>query len=365
VSTTGSDIARTAVLADLRRRLARVDIEHLPPAYFSLVMATGIVSIAAWLMGMGRIATLLLAVNGLCFAALGLLVGLRALLYPGAVLRDLRSHALGPGFFTLVAGTSVLGVQFVAIAGQPEIARWLWLLALLLWTAITYGLFTQLFIGARKPPLRRGLNGVWLIAAVATQSLAVLGTLVAPGFGDPPVMLFVSLVFYLIGGMLYLLIITPIFYRLAFIALTPEELTPPYWINMGATAITTQAGATLILNAQGSPLLTELVPYLKGFTLFFWAAGTWWIPLLVLLGIWAYGIRRVPMTYNPQFWGAVFPIGMYTACTCQLAHALDTDFLLVIPETTIYVALVVWALTFAGLLNRLATIWLRGINVRE
>ena len=59
-------------------------------------------------------------------------------------------------------------------------------------------------------------------------------------------MLFVALCMYLLGAMLYLTIITLIFYRFTFVPLTVDQLTPPYWINMGAVAITTLAGASLL-----------------------------------------------------------------------------------------------------------------------
>jgi tellurite resistance protein TehA-like permease len=36
---------------------------HLPPAYFAMVMATGIVSIAAFMLGMHFLAAVLFAVN--------------------------------------------------------------------------------------------------------------------------------------------------------------------------------------------------------------------------------------------------------------------------------------------------------------
>ena len=55
---------------------------------------------------------------------------------------------------------------------------------------------------------------------------------------------------------------------------------------MGAVAITTLAGAKLILGAPEWSFLTEILPFLKGFTLFFWAWATWWIPLLFILGFW-------------------------------------------------------------------------------
>jgi hypothetical protein len=40
------------------------------------------------------------------------------------------------------------------------------------------------------------------------------------------------------------------------------------------------------------------MPFVKGFSLFFWAIATWWIPMLVVLGIWRYLICRVPFAYD-------------------------------------------------------------------
>ena len=120
---------------------------------------------------------------------------------------------------------------------------------------------------------------------------------------------------------------------------------------MGAVAITTLAGSSLVLARERSPLLVELAPFLKGFTLFFWATGTWWIPLLVLLGIWRHVVRRHPLTYDPQFWGMVFPLGMYAAATFRLAEALPLPPLAAISHAFLPIALVAWTATIIGLLR--------------
>jgi tellurite resistance protein TehA-like permease len=153
---------------------------------------------------------------------------------------------------------------------------------------------------------------------------------------------------FLLGCMHYLLLITLIFYRFTFVSLTSAALTPPYWINMGAVAITTLAGARLILAAQDWALLNDLLPFIKGFTLFFWAAGTWWIPLLLTLGVWRHVYKRFPLRYDPQYWGMVFPLGMYTVCTFQLAKAIRFEPLLVIPRYFFFIALAAWLTAFFG-----------------
>lgn len=324
------------------------------PGYFALVMATGIISIACYLLEMKTLALGLLFVNLVAYAVLGVLLVVRLGVFFARVKADLNDHVRGPGFFTVVAGTSVLGSELLIVVDQSRAAMVLWFIALLFWLLIMYSFFAAMTVRENKPSIEAGLNGGWLLAVVATQSISVLGTLLVSrftGYHEP--ILFFTLCMFLLGCMLYLPLITLIFYRFTFVNVTTASLTPPYWINMGAVAITTLAGARLMIAAPAWTMLGEMMPFLKGFTLFFWAAGTWWIPLLLILGFWRHVYKRFPLKYDPQYWGMVFPFGMYTVCTFQLSKALNFPTLLVIPRFFIYIALVGWFATLIGLLNAL------------
>jgi tellurite resistance protein TehA-like permease len=232
----------------------------------------------------------------------------------------------------------------------------LWLVASVLWVCLIYAIFTAFTVRHDKPTLDRGINGGWLLAVVATQSLSVSSALLAARIGQPYrlELNLVALSTWLWGGMLYIWMMSLIFYRYAFFRFSPDDLAPPYWINMGAMAISTLAGSLLILNAPHAPYLTSLLPFLKGFTVFYWATGTWWIPMLVLLGIWRHGVERFPFRYDPLYWGAVFPLGMYAACTWQLDQAMKFGFLTYLPHVFLYIALSAWVVTFASMLRALA-----------
>jgi len=116
-------------------------------------------------------------------------------------------------------------------------------------------------------------------------------------------------------------------------------------------AISTLAGSLLIVNAPDAPFLLSLRPFVKGFTIFYWATGTWWIPMLLVLGVWRHVYKRFPLRYDPLYWGAVFPLGMYAASTHEMITALDLGFLMPMPRGVFIVAVAAWFATFSGLLH--------------
>ena len=332
-------------------------IKAFQAVWFAMVMSTGIVSIASLLVAnlyQGEVfsdtlygfAVALFWINVAAYPVMIIMKLSRCAAFWKEVVADLSNPKTCLTFFTIVAGTNVLGAQ-IAIFGYYEVAKIFWYWGLFLWVLITISTFSFLFIKGISP-LEESINGGWLLATVGTQSVAVLGSIIAPYYIKHGYFIFfLSYVWWLIGCFLYIIIMTLVMHRLIFFKLNPKELVPPYWINMGAVAITTLAGALLVLNGMKLQRgLGELMSFTRGFTFFFWAFGTWWIPLLVVLGFWKYIFRRTKPVFNPAYWGMVFPLGMYTACTYQLAYAMDLYFLLHIPKYFWFFAITAWVLTF-------------------
>jgi tellurite resistance protein TehA-like permease len=330
-----------------------VSVRGLPPNIFAAVMATGIVSLALNGAGYRLLAVALFWLNAGLYAVLLALLFARALRYRADLAADLASHTKAPGFFTLVAAPCVLGNQCVLLLDASAAGLALWVVGVVFWVTLSYAMLPGLMEGPAKPKPEVGLSGSWLLTVVGTQAVSVLACLLAPALaGDAPdEVLFVALAFWLVGSMLYIWLIALIFHRIVFLPLSPSELTPPYWINMGAMAISTLAGVRLVAEAGEMPLLNDLLPFLKGMTLMYWATATWWIPILIALGIWRHLYKRVPLTYEHGYWAAVFPLGMYTVCSQNLIRVFGLPFLGPIPAVFVWVALTAWALTFAGLVG--------------
>jgi len=131
----------TAAPAASRNALSNPTLRYAFPGYFALVMATGIVSLAQHAQGDRRFAEALFVVNVVAYALLAVAGIARIAEAPRSVARELADHVKGPSFLTIVAGTCVLGVQFVALHEWREAALVTWIASIVLWFVLIYGFF--------------------------------------------------------------------------------------------------------------------------------------------------------------------------------------------------------------------------------
>jgi tellurite resistance protein TehA-like permease len=334
-------------------------LSGLNPAWFSLVMATGIVGIAAGTQNIPLVPGFLAWANVLFYALLWVAYLARLVAFPRAFFGDLRQHTRAMGFFTIVAGSGVLGAQILEVGSYRTAAQFLWFVALISWSVIVYAVPVALVAQREgKPQLQRGIQGNWLLWTVGTASVSVLGTQVAPFFGAAAGRIItLGLLFWLLGVVFYLWVITLIVQRLFFYDLPPGGLFPTYWIDMGAVAIATLAGATLLGAQAPPPLIEHVEPFITGLTLLLWATASWWIPWLFVIFFWRHVLLRQPAWFEPGWWSVVFPLGMYSAATAAFSQALELPAIVDgIASVFAWIALSAWVATFV---NMLITWWRR------
>ncbi len=165
----------------------------MPPGYFALVMATGIISIASYFLGFHELALALLVLNAVQYAALIVFTILRLIRYRPQFVADLVSPTRGVTFLTASAGTFILGSQFVILLNMSDVGAVLWMAGIVLWIVFVSVYFTVLISGENKPTVAEGINGATLVLVVATEGICVLGTLLSAAVVVREWILFVSL----------------------------------------------------------------------------------------------------------------------------------------------------------------------------
>ncbi len=329
-------------------------IATLFPGYFALVMATGIVAIAAYQQNLDPVAQILYVFTVIAYIVLAVLLTMRIVRFWSNFVADVTNHAKGFAFLTAVAATNVLASASIVIHGWWDLAWALWWISLALWTAFVYSTLIAVVIGRDKPGLQGGINGSWFLLTVSTESIAVVAGLLLTRT-DSDALAFTAIATFTLGIVLYLIVMTMVFLRWTFQPLDPAEADPPAWIAAGAVAITVLAGSNILLAADQAPeRLARLAPLVEGLVVMTWATATFWFPLMIAIGVWRHLVRRVPLRYHPGYWAMVFPLGMYGVATYRMRAAIHLHALAWLPKIELAVAFTAWAVTFIGLLHHLA-----------
>ncbi|MGH3321537.1 MAG: tellurite resistance/C4-dicarboxylate transporter family protein [Streptosporangiaceae bacterium] len=328
----------------MRRILDRL-AERLPADSFSVVMATGIVSIAAHDDGHPVLSDVFGVIAAAIFVGLVVLVADR--LRRRELMEDPRDLTEVFGLYTFVAGCGVLDARLghrpgglVAGIGVVQLLTWLSLVPTV-WGAL------------RRTPvarLRGQARGSWLLATVGTQSLAITAVDVSSAGATRP-LLGAAIIWWVLGVAAYLATAALIVWRLLSAHVSPEEVTPDSWILMGALAISTLAGGKLVLAAGRPGAFPWLGAVMPEATLAVWALGSAWIPLLAAGEWWRLRrMGRAAVRYTRARWAMVFPLGMYASANYTVAKGIQgEEELAIVSHVFFWVALLAWCAAAYGL----------------
>jgi tellurite resistance protein TehA-like permease len=337
----------------------RLSLEELHPGNFALVMASGIISIGFETLRFARLADAMYLFAISAWAVLLVLSAARAVFFAPAVRADLLNPRMVFSYFTLVAATDIVGLLLHA-RGHPGLALACWAFAFLAWCSLLYLAFSVLTFLTHEHNVNI-VHGGWLISIVGTQSLVLLGARIAPDLGGWAGYMMVEVhMLWGLGLVFYGIFVTLFCYRIFFLNLKPQDVSPLLWVVMGAAAISANAGTTLLTEDPRLPFLLAQRAFIDGVTLMIWAWATWWIPMLVLFGVWKHVANGQPLEYEPVMWSFVFPLGMYAVASARLGLAAEFPPLQWISQGMIWVALAAWFVVLAGLARRL---WSRSLNV--
>ncbi len=147
--------------------------------------------------------------------------------------------------------------------------------------------------------------------------------------------------------------------RMMLYDLRPEDLTPPYWVAMGACSITVLAGARIVEMAD-TPMVTAMRGLAAGTAIVFWGFASWLIPVLVAAGWWRHVRHGVPLRYEATWWSIVFPLGMYAVAGLYLGQADRLPLVRAIGAAELWVAMAAWAVVLLAMVRHLVRTVLLG-----
>jgi tellurite resistance protein TehA-like permease len=328
-------------------------VRRLPPGAFAFVMATGIVSSAFDLVGQDAISAVLLGVSLIGLVLLTIAILWRVMAYRVDLLRDAGEPSRAFGFFTVVAAVNVVGVRLYT-PEAPVATIVLAVLSVPLWLLLTYGVPGTLILRDRDSPVSAEVDGSWFLWVVGTQSLATAAAALDE-HANNAVLADAAVGLWGIGVMLYVMLATLVTLRLLTTRRDPHKLGPSYWIYMGATAITVLAGSSILALSPDLPVFAATAAFVSGFTYVLWAFGMWWMPLLVVFGIWRHAVRHEPVRYESELWSIVFPLGMYSVASMHFGGVAALPVLAGIGEVGTWIAGLAWLIVAAAMVASVRT----------
>jgi tellurite resistance protein TehA-like permease len=310
-------------------------------------MATGILSIGFHMEDHHALSVLFLDLTVVAFLVLLLLTLWRLVAHRGDLYEDFTHPHRGFGFYSFVAAADVLATR---ISGHHRtIAALLLGVAAVCWLARGYAVPWTTRLGRGEHPIVAAANGSWFMWAVGGQSIAVAAAVLTPSY-DGNLLPMVAVLAWALGLFLYVVDGVFVVMRLLAYPFTAADLTPPYWVAMGAAAISVLAGAHIAALPAGA-FVSQAREVVRGVTLLLWAVATWLLPGLFAMGWWRHVTHRIPLVYEANLWSIVFPLGMYSVASQELARVEHLPWLDGLGSAWIWVAAAAWALAGAGMVR--------------
>ncbi len=320
---------RAAVVVPARRHALAVSVDNVSPSWFTSVMGTGILALAATLSpialpGLRGVGVALWLADTALLAALLLLWAMQALRHPHRIAASLHDPAVAQTWgappmacFTIATGFLVIGAPLFGTARCLPYAEALWLLgvagSLFSILSMPYLMFTRHEVSTETT------YGSWLLPVVPPIVASVPGALLASRW---PVALRADMLAltYALWGMGIILsgIIIVLFYaRLAYHKVPAGALVTTLWLVVGPLGQSI-AGINA-LGTAASAVWPTLGPALGAAGIIYglpvWGFGLYWLTLAILMTV-RTARRHLPFTLG--WWAFTFPVGVLTTGTYAL-----------------------------------------------
>jgi tellurite resistance protein TehA-like permease len=303
----------------------------VPPASWTIVMASGVIAIDLYDVHLLVLSTIMLGFAAAVWLFLAVVLGVPLVLRRGRFRRLTGS----PVSMAAVAATAVLGTG-LAMYDYRVAAAVLLAIAATGWALLVV------------PVLRHWETptvGISFVLGVGTDGVALLSATLAIAFRAG----------WLLDTAVVLLLLGLAFYVFTAARFDLRQLINghgDHWIAGGALAISALCASIITEAADALGRFDDLRQVFTIGTLVLWcAAMVWLFPLIVTEAI------RPRLDYDVRRWATVFPLGMYPACSFAVGKVTGIAGIITFGEVGTWVGVAALLLALAGLARSLHHTW--------
>lgn len=345
---------------------------HFSPAWFSINMGTGIISVLLESLpyrfnGLHALALIFFGINLLLFVVFMVISIIRCIIWPPLLLRTLLNPvscmffgSLSMGFTTLI---NMCVVGFVSDGRHYSFAIFLWVLW---WINSIFSIILLILIpflkATRQTHDLNSVTGVWFLPIVSVSVAASAGALLADVLPLRLAKISIIIAYIMKGaGLSVIFFQMTIYYaRLVFFKIPPAKIITSVFLPLGpcaqasygllhlATSINklrTDFGQSIfapsVISSNDTHLMDlGLIGASTVISLCFWGLSFFWF----VLGLFAVGdlflVSACP--FNLGWWTTTFPLGVFALATMQLGQVFDSGSFKVLSVVMTLAVIVDW-----------------------